>query len=414
MQGFEVFKQDFRLALFLLALSIYALWGSPTPDTPSIYEFTIGALLLGAIGFAALAKSQQIPAKPSGWQSSAWLLWLYGLSIPMIIALGQEPSAKIIARDVIGFIFLCLPLFMYSFFHNKTVRQKYLLPVCLLIGVLFSLRVLMPDFSFFAATDELLYLANSPLVIFSLLFFVSFGLQKIFDQINVQNVLFTLITFGFAVIFLLAMFVDVQRAPLSVLAITLAFLFVVGLVKAPRKVIIPVIMIVILTFIFDDFLLAAYQDMAIKTSRVGFNMRLQEWQAVWESASHSWIVILFGHGWGSSFASPAVGGLHVTYTHSLLSYMFFKTGFIGLVLTLIYLAFIFEKLLRLVFIDPVIANALLWPLLIPVLLYASHKSFDFGLLLVLILVMAKKTDNKEPYKHHEQTLRSDHKPDISA
>ena len=123
-------------------------------------------------------------------------------------------------------------------------------------------------------------------------------------------------------------------------------------------------------------------------------MRVQELQAVWEAISSSWFTVAFGQGWGSSFASPAVGGLQVTFTHSLLTYVLFKMGVIGLFLTLIYLFFVFEKLLRLYFIDPVKGNAMLWPLIIPILLYASHKSFDFGMLLTLILISSDAARNK--------------------
>jgi hypothetical protein len=38
------------------------------------------------------------------------------------------------------------------------------------------------------------------------------------------------------------------------------------------------------------------------------------------------------------------------------------------------------------------ALSLLWPLLIPVLLYASHKSLDFGLILLLTGVWSTRAE----------------------
>ena len=66
----------------------------------------------------------------------------------------------------------------------------------------------------------------------------------------------------------------------------------------------------------------------------------------------------------------------------------------GLFLSLVYLFFIFEKVARLYFSNPVKGNALIWPLLIPILLYASHKSFDFGLLLSLIVISAPQREGR--------------------
>jgi hypothetical protein len=42
--------------------------------------------------------------------------------------------------------------------------------------------------------------------------------------------------------------------------------------------------------------------------------------------------------------------------------------------------------------DRVMALSLLWPLLIPVLLYASHKSLDFGLILLLTGVWSTRAE----------------------
>ena len=89
---------------------------------------------------------------------------------------------------------------------------------------------------------------------------------------------------------------------------------------------------------------------------------------------------------GGSYASPAVGNLYVTYSHSLLSYVLFKMGVVGLTITVIYLFFIFKAIFHVVRRDVVLGNALFWAAIIPIFLYASHKSFDFGLLLILIFV----------------------------
>lgn len=96
------------------------------------------------------------------------------------------------------------------------------------------------------------------------------------------------------------------------------------------------------------------------------------------------VTFLFGTGWGGIFSSPAVGGLDVNYTHSLLSTMLLKGGAVLFLLTglsclaaLYQIVLIFQR-------DSARGLTLFWPFIIPVFFYASHKSLDFGLLLLLI------------------------------
>lgn len=138
--------------------------------------------------------------------------------------------------------------------------------------------------------------------------------------------------------------------------------------------------------------------LAYKTSLVGFNMRSQELSAVWHVLIQNPQNFLFGIGWGGQFESPAVGNLNVTFTHSLLSYMALKTGFVGLVLTFIYIGVISHHGAKVIFKDRVVGIALLWGFIIPIFLYASYKSLDFGLLLTLILALSvyrQQTENKK-------------------
>ncbi len=56
-----------------------------------------------------------------------------------------------------------------------------------------------------------------------------------------------------------------------------------------------------------------------KTELVGVNMRWQEAAAVFDRLGDNFWAILFGRGWGATVASPAVGGMTVNFTHSLLT-----------------------------------------------------------------------------------------------
>jgi hypothetical protein len=399
--------KDVRALWLSLALVLYGVLGSPTPDYPGFIEVIIGLLLIAAISpihylhqFTSYLKAQE------RWQIAALLLFIYGLFVPVIMALTQAVAFVAIARDVIAFAFLCLPFFLFFFFHQKPKRQKIFWAGLIFIGLFFSLRVLTPhlgiDYLNVAQWNpaheniQTLYLTNSPLVLFAMIYLLSRACQILYQKINMRHVaLFGLYGAG-AVLMIMAVFVDVQRAFLAALVISTAVLFVLGAIKAPFRIITPLALLFLGGLIFYDVLAEIYSQVYLKTSRVGFNMRLQEWQAVWEGIRHNPFTVIFGQGWGAHFASPAVGDYHVTYTHSLLSYMLFKTGIIGLFLTLGYLFFIFEKLVSVSLRCPVKGNALFWAFIIPIMLYASYKSLDYGLLLTAVTVSAMAREGLDP------------------
>lgn len=382
---------DWRICAFGLALLLYALWGSPTPNNPDWVEAAIAVLLIISIGWEAIQHnfSFTLEKREEYWTLAAKIFFLYGVFVPLIMGAINGLSFQVIARDLIAFIFLCTPLFFYHFIKTKKAEDIFL-GLCILIGLLFAIRVLVPHFLLFKNTTELLYLANSPLVLMCTIFLAGLAAYQAFQTITLRRVFKILALACLASLPLIAMFVDLQRASFAALLLSSVSLGVIGFIKAPYKMIVPVIIGIVCFLIFQDYALNLLNNVNLKTSQVGLNMREQELMAVWNTASETTLSLLFGQGWGSYFASPAVGYLNVTFTHSLLSYLLLKTGLIGLCLCLVYLYFIFEKLVRLYCSNPVKGNALIWPFIIPIFLYASHKSFDYGLLLTLILVLSKR------------------------
>lgn len=383
--------RDWRLGTFCLALFLYALWGSPTPNNPDWVEITIALLLILSISLQGISSRFLIfkNEREEYWIIFAKIFFLYGISIPLIVAAVHGENISVILRDMIAFIFLCLPIFLYEFLKNKGAENIFLV-MCLIIGLIFAVRVLVPHFLLFRNTTELLYLANSPLVLMTTILLLGVAAHHSFQKINLNHILKIILFVGLATLPLMAMFVDLQRASFLALVISALSLGIIGFVKAPNKMVMPSLLIIICFLVFENYFLNLVEGVNLKTAQVGFNMREQELLAVWNMMSQNTISLFLGQGWGSYFTSPAVGNLNVTYTHSLLSYIFLKTGLIGLCLCLVYLYFIFEKWLRLYCSNPVKGNALIWPFIIPIFLYASHKSFDYGLLLTLILVLSTR------------------------
>jgi hypothetical protein len=383
--------KDWRLGAFCLALFLYALWGSPTPNNPDWVEATIAILLILALSWQGITNQflHYKNKREEYWRLIAKIFFLYGVSVPLIIGAVQGENIIVILRDMIAFIFLCLPLFLYDFLKNKKVENLFLI-MCIIIGLIFAVRVLVPHFLLFRNTTELLYLANSPLVLMTTIMLAGLASYHSFQNLNLKLIAKVLAFALLATIPLMAMFVDLQRASFVALILSAVSLGVIGFIKAPNKMIMPTLLLLLCFFMFEDYFVGLAQGVNLKTAQVGLNMREQEIMAVWNTASQNSLSLFFGQGWGSYFTSPAVGNLNVTFTHSLLSYIFLKTGLIGLCLCLIYLYFIFEKWVRLYCSNPVKGNALIWPFIIPIFLYASHKSFDYGLLLTLILVLSAR------------------------
>ena len=134
-----------------------------------------------------------------------------------------------------------------------------------------------------------------------------------------------------------------------------------------------------------------------KTQLVGLNSRAQEWQTVLDLVFRDWGHALFGYGWGVRFENPAVGGLPVLFTHSLLSALLLKTGVFGAGLVFTTLVFVVLKALPVLAQRRALFLILVFPLLISGGIYASYKSLGFGLILLVFFEKAHlKLEKKSP------------------
>lgn len=392
-----LFSSDYRVLFFLTALLIYAFIGAPTADYPGIVEGVIAALLFFALGVIAFAMPFRFDPthQKQYWFLFAQILLLFGLFVPLIRGVLNDFRNADILRDLIGFLFLLLPIFIVPFIQKRKIENLFIM-FCVSIGLFFGLRTLFPDIIFNIRGNELLYLANSPLVLFTAIYLLGVSGQKLFEKVTLRHFLISILAFIGMVVCMLAMMQDIRRAAFASLIVSLFLFLIMGAIKNPSKMLLPFCVIGAVFCLFYQDIFNIINEVSLKTSRVGMNMRVQEWQAIWQTVSANPNSLFFGYGWGASFISPAVGGLSVTFTHSLLSSMLLKTGLIGLLLCLFYLSFIFENLSRLVFSIPITFTALFWPFVVSILFYASYKSLDFGLLLTLILIWNFDKDKRAP------------------
>jgi hypothetical protein len=381
----RITQNDLRLGCLLGALTLYAFWGSPTPDRPGIVEILVGVLLICAIGikdaYAAVKFYRQSPI----WRSFAQLLLLFGLSVPIVIGTLHGHETVMMLRDLISFLFLLLPLFLLPLLEKNLPYYRFVLIAALCIGVIFAARSLMQTFAIFLphVTAELIYLENMPTVLFAALFLIGGAGENFLHRFHTKSLL--LLTGGIilAGFLFLPMVLTLQRASIGYGVIYITVLLVLALCRFPYRVFWLLVPFAIGGIFFAGMLGSLVDALASKTEVSGFNMRFEEMAAAWRTVAGNPLTLVFGNGWGAAFESPAVAGIEVNFTHSLLTSALLKTGLLGLGLVILYLLGLGRILWPVLLQKPVLALALAGPILIDTFLYASFKSLDFGLILLL-------------------------------
>lgn len=377
--------------MLFVAVVVYGSFGSPTPDDFGWVESTMGALLAFASGVGFIVSLFHFSSKAQAWQKTGAVLLLFGLSVPVLIGISSGNDPRLVLRDVVPFLFLLLPIFLAAPF-KKEQDLRWILTFCTAAtGVLFAARVVLPffiakgGFAMDAPADPA-YMANAPTVLFAALLFTGLSGRTLYTSLKMRSVAASLAFLGCSIFPLISMILIVQRAHVGMVILGLGALLIAAFIRAPLRAMRPLFLLALCAACLYPIMQQIGLLVLIKTESVGFNMRFEEAAAVLNALGDSPFSILFGHGWGATVASPAVGGVTVNFTHSLLTTYLLKTGLIGLCLVLAYLGSIAAKLIPLIRRDAVVAVALAAPLFVDVSLYASFKSLDFGLILLLIAV----------------------------
>ncbi len=374
-----------RPAFFLLAAFLYGVLGSPTPSAFGVIEMAIGVFLILSIGPARGLRSVTA-AQKLGWGQAGQILLFYGLTVPLMVGviLGNDPGHML--RDVIPFLFLLLPLFMQDWQGASAVSKKILIAAVALIGVAFGARVLFPVLQTGSAANDALYLSIAPTVVFAALLLAGLAGQSLYKGWNIKNVMLAGLLMAGALLAFSGLVLTLQRASLGLAVLGLLCLLVLAVWRSPLRALGPVILLGVVVALFAPLVSAVTASLLQKHGMVGTNMRLQEAAAVFDVIGGSVWTVLFGHGWGATLSSPAVGGEVVNFTHNLLTSYWLKTGLAGVCLLAFYLFRLIWPITGLFRANPVLAVALAVPLVIDILLYASFKSLDFGLILVVLMV----------------------------
>jgi len=361
--------QRVGLGALLFACVLYACFSSPTPDAPGLPEI----LILISIAFAALCGGIERATWQTLWAKPLAILVGYGLCAGMFVGVFAGNASADMARDLVGFMALAVPLLLAGHYKNP----KILFAVLLFIGMCFAARYLaMPDVLVGLGNTDLLYLANSPLVAFAATWLLLHGC---FQQKRVWLATVCVIASALPI---LAMAGMMQRATLAMLAIAWLALLTVTLIKNPRRGITVAIGFSILLYMAWPWATGLYGALVDKTNAVGWNARGAEITALADTVNQTPLTAIFGAGWGSMFKSPAVGDIWVRFSHSLLTSLWWKLGWVGFLLGIASITALIADMVKRLRHDLVMLCALLLPLLPALLLYGSYKSLCFGLLLL--------------------------------
>ena len=366
----------------LAALGIYALAGSPTPDHPGAVELAIAVLLICATGLAGAVAALRIDPQGPPWRAVASALLVYGLSAALVVAVCRGNAPVNALRDLAPFIFLLLPLFLAPLIQ-RAAHFRALLGGVLFIGILFSLRATGTSLPILFSSGELTYFANAPTVLFTALFIAGWGGEKLLREFSPRALVIFVVCAAAAIMVLLPVMMTMQRASLGYAVFYIGVLSAAGFFYYPLRMLAMIAGMALLLIPAHDFIAHTIHMLAEKTSMVGFNARGEELAAVWAEIAKSPLTMLLGTGWGGMFESPAVAGIRVNFTHSLLSSALLKTGLAGLILTVLYIFSLMRAVFAALPARPVLVLALMGPVVIDTFLYASFKSLDFGLILLL-------------------------------
>ncbi len=380
-----------RFACLLGAVISYALLGSPTPDAPGFAEILVAVLLLVAAGVNGIYNALKPGRRQLLWEGAGRALLVYGFAVSLAVGVLRGHETGYILRDAVPFLFLLLPLFLHDIFTRRPQYRNFFLFAVAFAGVVFALRA-APEITGWwnpgTYSGELYYFANAPSVLFAALLLAGFGAQKLVQHFSLKTFFLCAVCFTFALIPLSAMTLSLQRASVGVFLIGMIMLTLAGLYRSPVRTILLLLVVAAASIPALPFLSEMKEVLVRKTGAVGLNMRSEELAAAWDEISTSPLSLLFGTGWGGTFESPAVAGIRVNYTHGLLSAMLLKTGLCGFLAGLAYLAGFAHILIRALRRNTVVVIALAGPIAIDVFLYASYKSLDFGLVLLLAAILA--------------------------
>lgn len=391
------------------AILIYGMAGSPTPDRPGIAEITVGVLLGLAVFHPWLrevfCRSTYAPPSPF-WRRTGFAALCYGLGVAVLMAGVHGNALHQVLRDLVWLGFIALPVLLYPLWSRDAphgAAQRWVWRAALCAGFFLiareALRIAGGGLAAFSLAGGTTYLSNSPLVAMAAIYTGGAGILLLAMGGRRRDFAAGAAMAVVALACVFIMILGMQRAFAGGFFLALALvLFCVLRVRPVATLCLLAILGAGMVWLWP-VLEVSTAALIAKTEQVGWNRRAEEWAAVWHHIAGSPWSLLFGTGWGGVFNSPAVGGLSVNFTHGALSSLLLKTGLAGVAFFGAYFAALGALVARTILHTAdlrllVRGLALMVPFLIDMFLYASFKSLDFGVLLLLMAFLGETGADK--------------------
>lgn len=405
----QIQKEWLLLAALGLICLIYSGFSTPWPKSVGWPEIVIGMLLVAIVAFNGISILQNWKIKEK--VTSAFPIYIFGifaylLLVPLVTGQIRNWDKVDVVRDVIPLFYMFIPLLIgYLFVQSPIVWRERISILLGLVGVIFSIRYFIDPHG---VEINYLYLPQAPEVIFGGIFWLLKAFEgRLKDPMNWLYLLMGVICFVATLMFK-------QRAEVGLIALAVLIQAVID--KKARKNILILALTTVFLFLvvtqFGDFGKSVQNAITGQWSSLYSKMRIYGFNGKdIELASVAQLVFsespVFGLGWGAIWKSPIFLNQYVSFTHSWLSYIFLKSGLLGLLMLFVYLFWLVKPVIKILIHYQQKDSAVL-PSLIGCLFVLTHgflfqptfKTLGFGfVLLVLYLcrfgVSAGKTDTVE-------------------
>lgn len=360
--------------LLILAMVVYGTLSRPAPVAPGLPEMIMVSCLVGMAGL--LAGHGAIARQHLGPLLVCWLIVVLGWGR----GISSGASWHLIVRDLVPALLWLIPSFCFAV-RDHDINSNLLTAGLMLAGTIMALR-------FWGQVDSWQpggfngwpdYLANDPLLWTAGLLWAQSALhpRPLLGRSG-RSGFIRVLMMGMAALCLSTLMMTFQRAVIG--CVLIACVVMIWPLRGRWWVwfgaISGIAALVIMTE--PGTVITALWH---KQQSLGWNSRDQEWHALIDLVRDDPLSLWLGHGWGSSFASPAVADWRVGYVHSLPGYLFFKLGLYGLVIW-VGIARFCVQLLR-----PLSAHAGFLPaILVPLLVSTSYK-FPGTIMVLTVLVL---------------------------
>lgn len=385
-----------RLGALVLALATYGALSDPTPDRLGPAEIAVGVLLLLAVGplqagatvlTAGVRRPRRLPHEVPGW-----LLLVFGLGVSTWLGVTAGWNLGDVARDLLAHLFFLAPLFLCMGLATpeRDRNVRVLTWTLAFVGVALAARFLLISGSSpgsigqaIYVKDENLYLSADPTLLFAAVFLMARALT--FRAASHAVRLLVGLALGSGALLVVSVFLlRGVRGPSILSVLAFGTLALHGL-RRPRLATFVVIgAVATIAAVGLDQLQSVTELMLAKQELVGLNRRDLEFAAALDEASRSTRTLFLGLGWGAIFRNPAVDWAPVSFAHWSMTYFFLKTGLLGVILVLAYIASFALPLKRVFERDFGLGVALSMPLAVGLMINGSFRFLTFGMLLTLV------------------------------